>query len=304
MRPYILLFVIGVVVAGLAAIAVRSTVSHDDAATPSAQTARVLVALENISAGTFVQSDKHIGWGEWPADKATSPPYITEQTAALESFNGSVARRAVFAGEPITQGALVKSGEGGFLSAVLQEGKRAISISVNATTGNAGFIFPGDRVDLILTHTVQNTTTQNFASETFVRNVRVLAADQMLDNPENKAVLAKTITLEVTPAQAEAINVATEMGKISVSLRSLAIDVKKDKAPKEDSAIVQKSDKKSVGVDYFYPEAAPSSEVERSYTRDSDISDLVGAGGASPTAHVRIIHGNQINEQEFQRSIP
>lgn len=110
-----------------------------------------------------------------------------------------VARRAIQKGEPILKTVLVKSNEGGFMSAVLEPGKRAVSIAVDSTSGNAGFIFPGDKVDLILTHSVTNQSVQTRASETFVEDVRVLAVDQMLDNPENKAVLAKTVTLEVTP---------------------------------------------------------------------------------------------------------
>jgi len=141
---------------------------------------------------------------------------------------------------------------------------------VNATSGNAGFISPGDRVDLIITHRIkiqsggEGRGQESVVSETFVRNVRVLAVDQMLDNPENKAILAKTVTVEVNDAQAEQIAVATEMGKISMALRSLA------GAPKSGS---------------------------RGAT-EKDISPIMGTG-AMP--RVRVIRGDEIENVEFSK---
>src|SRR5262249_21137290 len=145
------------------------------------------------------------------------------------------------AGEPITVSALIKPGAGGFLSAVLEPGKRAVSIAVSATSGTAGFIFPGDRVDMIVTHRLkvkeissnsnQQDSTESVVSETFVEDVRGGAGDQMLDNPKNKAIPAKTVTLEVSPEQAEKVNVAVELGKISLALRSLASDPSKPVNP-------------------------------------------------------------------------
>ena len=309
MRPYLILIAVGFLVAALAALVVRSTVPQDEtAAAPAVETAKIVIASETIPAGTFVQAGKQLAWGEWPKEKVQSPPYMTEGGATLESFNGAVARRTIFAGEPISQGALVKSGEGGFMPAVLQAGMRAVSVAVTATSGNAGFIFPGDKVDLILTHSIEALDTQNFASETFVRDVRVLAVDQMLDNPENKALLAKTVTLEVTPQQAEAINVANEMGTISLSLRSLASDdagkAEAAPAPPANPAEAELSGevaKEAVTLEHFYPADGTGGDT-RGYTRDSDISPLMGAGKEAPTTRVRVIRGDETTEIEFRQS--
>jgi pilus assembly protein CpaB len=105
---------------------------------------------------------------------------------------------------------------------------RAVSIAVSPTSGNAGFISPGDRVDLIVTHRIHvdgstNNLTGTVISDTFIRDVRVLAVDQQLENADNQAILAKTVTVEVTPKQAEQITVATDLGKISVMLRSTSV---------------------------------------------------------------------------------
>lgn len=302
MRPYIILAIIGVIVAGLAALAVRSTVTtpQQQAEAPAVATARILIAKETIPAGTFVQAEKHLAWGEWPADKVQSPPYIADDTD-MTTFNGAVARRTLFAGEPVSMGAMVKAGEGGFMSAVLQAGKRAVSVPVNATTGNAGFIFPGDNVDLILTHTIQGLVGQSFASETFVENVRVLAVDQSLDNPENKALLANTVTLEVSPRQAEAINVALEMGQISLALRSLAADPEQDNTAHASTEQTEE-EFEGIGLEHFYPEDSMS--APRQFTRDSDISKLLGSGGDGAPARVRLIRGGETTELEFRQNTP
>lgn len=308
MRPYIFLVVIAVLVAGLAALAVRKTVPRPPMETAAlskpVKTVKILVAQENIAAGSFVRADKHMAWSELPAEKVKSPPYLVEGSASMEDFNGAVARRAVFAGEPITKGTLVKPGDGGFMSAVLHGGQRAVSVPVNATTGNAGFIFPGDQVDLILTHTLQNGSVQSFASETFVEDVRVLAVDQSLDNPENKALLAKTVTLEVSPHQAEAINVAMEMGKISLSLRSLAAEEEglEEKAanPPEAESLAPASEPE--GIALFYPQT--DREIPRNFTRDSDISKLLGSGGEGPPTRVRLIRGGEAQDLEFRQTTP
>lgn len=305
MRPYIILAIIGIIVAGLAALAVRSTVAPSPAeqAEAAADTTRILIAKETIPIGVFVQPDQHLTWAEWPADKVQSPPYVVADGAAITDFGGAVARRTIYAGEPISDGAVVKPGEGGFMSAVLQPGKRAVSVPVNATTGNAGFIFPGDNVDLILTHSIPVMGSDSFVSETFVENIRVLAVDQSLDNPQNEALLAKTVTLEVSPRQAEAITVALEMGRISLALRSLAIDGTTTTADIEadPQEVMLEGEEPARGMDYFYPPTAVGAPHQ--FTRDSDISKFLGGGGEGP-ARVRVIRGGKTEDVQFQQGTP
>lgn len=301
MRPYIILAIIGVIVAGLAALAVRSSVTTPEAQqeTSAVATTQILIAQETIPIGTFIQAERHLVWGDWPADKVQSPPYILADGSNLNDLTGAVARRTIFAGEPVAEGAMVKPGEGGFMSAVLQAGKRAVSIPVNLTTGNAGFIFPGDSVDLILTHSIQGTVSESFVSETFIENVRVLAVDQSLDNPENKALLAKTVTLEVSPRQAEAITVALEMGRISVALRSLAADPETAIAAPSDASMPMEDS--AADMEYFYP--TPDIAAQQEFTRDSDISKILGNGGEG-TTRVRVIRGDESQELQFDQRGP
>lgn len=130
-----------------------------------------------------------------------------------------------------------------------------------------------------------------------MENVRVLAVDQMLDNPENKALLAKTVTLEVQPRQAEAINVALEMGKISLALRSLAVDDATQAAQAPAPAV----ETDAVKLEDFYPDTAAPTASDRHYTRDSDISRLLGGNGSSSQMmRVRVIRGETSSELEFR----
>jgi pilus assembly protein CpaB len=138
-------------------------------------------------------------------------------------------RNAITAGQPITQGALVKPGDRGFLAAALGPGMRAVTVPVSAQTGVAGFVFPGDRIDLVLTQTVTGggDGPPLKVSETIMRNMRVLATDQRTDNTvddKGKSVVRtfSNVTLEATPKIAEQIAVAQTLGSISLSLRSIA----------------------------------------------------------------------------------
>ena len=134
----------------------------------------------------------------------------------------------ITAGQPITRGSLVGPEDRGFLAAALGPGMRAISVPVNASTGVAGFVFPGDHVDLVLTQTVEGggDGPPLKASETVVRNARVLATDQRVtDKGEDGKVEVKTftnVTIEVTPAIAEKVAVSQSIGTLSLSLRAIS----------------------------------------------------------------------------------
>ncbi|MEE9140001.1 MAG: Flp pilus assembly protein CpaB [Alphaproteobacteria bacterium] len=193
---------------------------------PEKALTEVLVIKEDLSAGSFVKPE-HMRWQAWPDDNLT-PAYVIKGTRQSDEFVGAVVRNGISAGEPITDGRVVKPGDRGFLAAVLEPGKRAISVAINATTGISGFVFPGDRVDLILTHKIParnaGDKTVRRASETVLTNIRVLAVDQTTENQPGEPEVAKTATIEVTPKEAEIVAVIIELGKLSLSLRSLARD--------------------------------------------------------------------------------
>lgn len=187
---------------------------------------KVLVAQRALPVGTIITADS-VSYQQWPKEMVQDAYYI-DGKSDMNKLLGTVVRYPVTAGQPVTQGALVKPGDRGFLAAALGPGMRAVTITVSQKTGVAGFIFPGDHVDLVLTQSIKPTDggEQLRASETFLRNVRVLATDQSTEseteNGKTVVKTARTVTLEVTPKIAEKIAVAETIGTLSLSLRSLA----------------------------------------------------------------------------------
>jgi pilus assembly protein CpaB len=196
-----------------------------EAAVPRAKPEKaVLVARAAISRGQILRP-ADFAWQPWPPG-AIDPAYIVSGTRSPQSLAGWVAREPFAPGEPITTAKMVAPNDRGFLAAVLRPGMRAISVPVNATSGISGFIFPGDRVDILVTQTVVprggSGQVAHRESETILHDIRVLAVDQRLAGKDGEAALAHTATLEVTPKQSEIIAVASDMGRLSLSLRGLA----------------------------------------------------------------------------------
>lgn len=196
---------------------------------PAPPTTYVLVAQNHMPTGHFVQPED-LSWQAWPEDTLMFG-YVRKGEGSIELFVGTVVRTPMTPGEPITEARVVRPGERGFLAAVLNPGMRAVAAKIDATSGVAGFIFPGDRVDIILTHSVKivglNPTDPDEeitrkAGETVLHDVRVLAINQTTYNEEGQPLVGKTVTLEVTPKQAEMVRVTAAMGRLSLSLRSLA----------------------------------------------------------------------------------
>ncbi len=187
---------------------------------------KVLVAKKALPVGTIIDPDSFT-FQPWPKELMQGAYYVEGQPDA-KSLAGTVVRYAIAAGQPVTRGSLVGPQDRGFLAAALGPGMRAVSVPVNAVTGVAGFVFPGDHVDLVLTQQVPGggDGAPLKVSETIVRNVRVLATDQRFtDKDEDGKTAIKTfsnVTLEVTPRLAEKVEVAQSMGQLSLSLRSIS----------------------------------------------------------------------------------
>jgi len=218
---------------------------------------QVLVATRALPVGTIITAEA-FRYQPWPEELVEQAYFIQgdETSTPMEQLIGTVVRNAVTAGQPITQGSLVNPGDRGFLAAALGPGMRAITVPVSALTGVAGFVFPGDRVDLMLTQNVAGDTGPALkVSETIMRNLRVLATDQRskssVDENGNTVVAKyKLVTLEVTPSIAEKITVAQAIGTLSLSLRSLA-----DNAAELEQALASGS--------ITLPEGASAAEEER-----------------------------------------
>lgn len=272
MKPRVLLLAIGALVtAGAAAYLAQGWLDHQRAAmaarvakpAPQAPALAVLVAAKALPAGTFVRPED-LRWQPWPQG-GVDASYVVQGKRDPKSFAGAVVRRGIVAGEPVTDTRLVKPGDRGFLAAVLAPGLRAVSVPVNATSAISGLVFPGDRVDILLSHRFEvgvdpQRKVAHTVSETVLTNVRVLAIDQTTDDQKNKPNVPKNATIEVTPRQAEMIAVAMDLGKLSLSLRSLARpDTGSDDADDQDDGAI--------------PAIA---ERGNTMTRDSDVSRVIG----------------------------
>lgn len=191
-----------------------------------AEFTQVLVAKTDLIPGSFMDDDK-LEWQDWPED-AISDLMLEKGNVDMDDFTGSVIRTRVPAGQPVLPSAMVRSGEQGFLAAVLNPGMRAITVPLNTATGVGGFVFPGDRVDLLVTITLKPEGEASILkrklhlTQTLLRDVRVIGKDQNAVQSEGEAKVAKSATLEVTPKQAEAVILANDIGDLSLSLRSLA----------------------------------------------------------------------------------
>lgn len=225
MNPRSLILLVGaLIIAGFTAMLARSLMIQQSTAPQQVEQApaekQVLVAVKLMPRGTIVEA-AHVAWKHWP-DNAIDETMINGAPGDETKIFGKVARTDIAAGQPVPSAGLVGPGERGFLAAALQPGMRAITISISDTSGVAGFVFPGDRVDLVLTHQVdQGDRGQIRVSETVLQNVRVLAIDQDVNDREDQPKVGRTVTLEVTPKLVEKIAVMQLIGSVSLSLRSL-----------------------------------------------------------------------------------
>jgi pilus assembly protein CpaB len=213
------------------------------AATPVVPTGpEVLVATRTLPVGTIIDAEA-LRYQPWPKELVQNAYFIKGGTALVDKDEkgkgkeppkpvnpadllGTVVRNEITAGQPLTHGSLIKPGERGFLAAALGPGMRAISVSVSATSGVGGFVFPGDRVDVMLTQQVDGEGAPLKVTETILRNMRVLAVDKRTYaiSPQGKPIFGKSrlVTFEATPKIAEKIQVAQTIGSLSLSLRSIA----------------------------------------------------------------------------------
>lgn len=192
---------------------------------PEPETVDVLVAASDIAMGKRTTAGDFT-WQPFPKAGIVEA-YVTRgaKPDAPNLLSNRMARSAFVKGEPIREQSLI-SAERGFMSVLLTPGMRATAVEVKAVSTAGGFILPNDHVDILLTRAAPKSgggTGDPYVSETILTNIRVLAVDQQVaDAKDAAAMLAKdTVTLELTPRQAEIVAQAQQLGVISLALRSL-----------------------------------------------------------------------------------
>jgi pilus assembly protein CpaB len=227
----IMLLVGALIIAAVTAVMAKNMFTGASAPEASAKQAvtgpQVLVATRALPVGTIIDAEA-FRFQPWPEGLVQDAYFVRGQNDVdPQSLIGTVVRNDISAGQPVSRGAVIRPGERGFLAAALGPGMRAVTVAVSATSGVAGFVFPGDRVDLVLTQEVGGGEGSPLrVSETIIRNIRVLAVDQRItatDEEGNQVARnISTVTFEATPKIAEKIAVAQTIGQLSLSLRSLA----------------------------------------------------------------------------------
>ncbi len=257
---------------------------------------QVLVAVATVDPGSFLQENT-LAWQEWP-DVSLPEAYFVDEEVAIGDLTAAVTRHGLSIGEPLTRANVVFPGERGFLAAVLEPGTRAVSVPINETSSNAGLILPGDRVDVILTQALSDPSggRERWVSETVLEDARVIAMGRRLqpggqDAPAAAAGDARTATLEVSPEGAELVALVTDLGRLTLSLRSLSApngpwSEPEDQAPLADAGtapntVANGSDMKILSAKAGRP--AP-------FTRDTDISEILRREDAAQDV-LRVVRG-------------
>lgn len=181
------------------------------------QTIGIAVAVVDIPLGTTINPNQ-VALASWP--KTMQP---RDAFTSLKPVSGRVAMRDILRGEPVVESRLVPVDKSsGLLSLKVPAGLRAFTVKVNEVVGVGGFIVPDSRVDVVVTTAVSPQRQQEQVSKTFLQDVLVLAAGQLVEQKDNKPVTVNTVTLAVTPEDAEKLALASNDGKIQLVLRNFS----------------------------------------------------------------------------------
>lgn len=247
------------------------------------QTVGIVVATVDIPVGAAINANQ-VALTAWPKDL-----YPKDSVADPKIVVGRVARRDFMRGEPIVGSKLVPTDKGGgLLSFIVPEGKRAITVRVNEVVGVGGFIVPETRVDVIVTMTPPGANEK--VSKVVLENMQVLAAGQIIEQKENKPITVNTVTLSVTPEEAEKLALASNDGVIQLVLRNFM---------DSDNVV-------TVGATRARLLSAYRPGQSSAQARSSEKTGFVRRRATSPMAPVRktftveVLKGNKRSEEKFQ----
>lgn len=271
------LLIIGAAVLALAArMLYANMLANQKQADPIVQ---LRVAAGDLPAGLLLRAED-LDWKSTPQSQVPEGALI-KGTAAGEVMTGVLVRRDAKKGVVMLARDLIRPDAPGFLAAALKPGMRAVSVSVDNVSGNAGLTQPGDYVDMILTQhkrsndDIDSERSRSVVSETVVEKVRVIAVGSVFQrqaddkDTRKNAAAVRTVTLEVTARAAEAVTVASRLGTLSLALRSFAVADRNAPADERQESVVA----------WDNNDAHKSSPVWA-----GDISRAIGKGEAPKTA--------------------
>jgi pilus assembly protein CpaB len=271
----LLLTALGLGLVGYQVTRPPKTVAVATEAPPPPLTVDVLVAAHSLPAGTLMKHEDFIKKAVPSADVPQGA--LTDTPEIRAGLHGALLRHYLDAANVLMAGDVLRPRDRGFLAAVLAPGARAVSVGVDAITGDGGLIWPGDRVDLILTQELDQKDVplgKRFVGETVLYDVRVVAVDQSIaqgavaagDNATGR--VARTVTLEVSPQQAERAALAERLGKITLAIRAV--------------------------------DGVAEATGRRGSVYGGDVSSALADSGTQAAPRMRVIEGKDAREVSFQ----
>ncbi|ACT48307.1 Flp pilus assembly protein CpaB [Methylotenera mobilis] len=214
-NPRAFLMIVVSVGIGLGAVVLASRWISQQAATVASS--KVVVAAINIDLGTPL-TPQMLKVADWP--RGSVPVGATDD---IKTLDARVVKTSLLQGEPVLESKLAPLGATGGLSAVIAEGNRAMTVRVNDVVGVAGFALPGNYVDIVVNTEDESVKAENVnksISKIVLEHIMVLAVAQEQNRDETKPKVVNAVTLEVTPAQAEKLDLARSVGTLSLVLRN------------------------------------------------------------------------------------
>ena len=218
MRANWLILLLALGMGGLAAFLARDWLAIHTAGEAPPPVATVVVATVPLGFGAQITAD-NIAAVPWASTTLPDGAFSTVQELVKDGRR--IVLTPLVRNEPIVRAKVTEPGQRGSLSTLIEEGKRAVTVAVDDVRGVAGFIFPGDFVDVALTRSDNRAGIENSA-EVILDHVKVLAVDQLAGDRQERPTVAKAVTLELNPDQALKVLLATNVGKLSLILRQAA----------------------------------------------------------------------------------
>lgn len=222
----LLMLVLGVILAGFTVLLVKNWVDNRtraaSKASPGMELTTVVVATTTLDFGNKLRREV-MREVPWPVAGLPAGSFKTIDEV-LSGTGDRLVQNRIESGEPVVQTKVTGFGGRPILSSRISEDMRALSVRMNDVYGVAGFVMPGDRVDILLTRELEiaGHNKRDLATDILLQNVKVLGIDQEAAETHEKPRVAKAVTLEVTPEQAQKLTLAMQVGTLSLALRNLA----------------------------------------------------------------------------------
>jgi pilus assembly protein CpaB len=263
-RGNLIVLLIALVMGGSAALLARNWIAAQANSSPAPRFETIVVASAPLGFGAVLGRD-NVREISWPAGPLPEGAFVTRDELLKDGRRAALV--PIARDEPILRSKVTGPDQRASLSALLEDGKRAVTVRVDDVRGVAGFVLPGDRVDVVLIRSMPqaNGTPAENISDVLMQHVKVLAVDQLINERQEKPTVAKAVTLEVTTDQAQKILLATNIGKLSLILRQ---------AGETDPASARRITESDLGLAEVRPAVLPAPKPPAPQVSPSDLATV------------------------------